>query len=538
MSPTERPHYSTRFKGQGSLGQVARTSVMWAYVRTAVIGLIGVPATIVLARLLSPADFGIAAAAIFFGQLAARLSSGGLGSALVRIKIISEDHISTVFVVNAVMAVLGSLALILAAPYIAAFYGSPEVGRILPLVALNFTLGALSSVQQALLSRDLRYREMATIGSLDTLVGAVSAVVFASLGFRYWSLVLGDVCGAFVKWIGGIWFVGWHVRPRFVPAAAREMGSFAMGSYVQRLLLHMTRSVDQVVIGRMLGLTALGFYDKAFSVGNKVYSKMTVVGPAVSFRIFSIIQDEPERFRRAYRKVIMSATILGYVVFAGLATVAPHLLVVALGERWEPAVLPFQVLCVAFALKLLNQYATAAAQAKGWIWPQVWRQIVQILCIIVGVYFAAPWGIAAASLAVLGASIVQFFLTQSMMRRATGLGWADILAPQTPALAISAALVSVLWGIDAYLATKGAAHAVVLAAQVGSAAVLLLAFARWCPFQDTRTLMHDIVSDFSPRIAGVVWKDVATAQRDRKRRQAERADAVTPAPDSTTQLVQ
>lgn len=486
---------------------------MWAYVRTGVFALVGIPATMVLARLLSPVDFGIAAAATFFGQFAGRLSSGGMGNALVRIKDLRPDHLSTVFVVNAAGAALGSVALIVAAPHIAAFYGRPEIGWVLPVVAINFALGALSMVQQALLARDLRYREMAIIGSLDVTVAAIAAVVFASLGFRYWSLVLGDVCGAAVKWIYGVWVVGWHVRFRFVPAAARELSSFALGSYAMRLLEHLTVNVDNIVIGRLLGITALGFYDKAFSVANRVFNKMTVVGPGVSFRIFAIIQDDPDRFRRAYRKVIMTATLLGYVAFAALGTMAPHLIVVAFGAQWHPSIVPFQLLCVSFSMKLLNQYSNSAAQARGWMWSQVWRQIVQIACIAVGVYFARPWGITGAALAIVGATVAMFFLTQGMMRTATGLGWSDVLEPQAPAIATAAAIVSILWGVDILLATKGAAPAVILLTQACAGALFMLAFAWCCPFREARVLMHEVVSDLSPRLARFVWKDVRAGRK-------------------------
>jgi O-antigen/teichoic acid export membrane protein len=485
---------------------------MWAYMRTAIYGVVGIPATIVLARLLSPADFGIAAAAVFFGELASRLSSGGLGVALVRIKDLRDEHISSVFVVNLVMSVVGALALVAAAPAIGRFYGAPEVGWLLPIVALNFVLGGLSMVQQALLARDLRYKEMATIGGLDMLISTVAAVAFAAVGLGFWSLVLGKVCGAFVKWVGGIWLVGWHVRLRFVPAAARELSSFALGMYMKGTLEHVARNVDSILIGRLLGVTPLGYYDKAFAIVKRVFNKMTVVGPTVSFRIFSIIQDEPERFRRAYRKVIMTVTLVGYVVLGALGAMAPQLIVVALGDKWAPSIIPFQILCVAFALKLLDQYATSASNARGWVWPQVGFGLIRIACLIGGIYLASPWGINGVALAVLGAGVIMFLMMQSLMRRATGLGWLDVLQPQVPAIAGTALLVAVLWGTGAAVRAMIPAPAVILVAQAAAAGLFLLAFAWWCPFRDARELMHEIVSDLSPRVARVVWKDVTREQ--------------------------
>ena len=530
MSLNERPLQGQKPHHHHSLGRVARTSVMWAYLRTGLIALIGIPTAIVLARLLSPADFGIAAAATFFGQLAGRLSSGGMGSALVRIKDLREDHISSIFVINVGLTALCAVSLVAGAPYIGRFYGTAEVGWVMPMVAINYALGGLSMVQQALLTRDLRYRELATIGSADMAVSAVTAVVFAAFGFRYWSLVIGEVCGAFVKWIWGAHLTGWHVRLKFVPEAARELSSFALGSFSRRTVEHFTQNAGHLVVGRFLGTTSLGFYDKAFALANNLYQRMTTVGSSVSFRIFAIIQDEPERFSRAYRKVIMTVTLLGYVAFGAIGTMAPHLIVVAFGETWRFSVVPLQILCASFALKLLNQYAIAASQARGWVWPHVWRQIVQVACIVVGVYLATPWGIDGAAVAVLGATVVMFFLTQTMMRAATGLGWADVLEPQVPAIATSALLVAMLWGADALLSPV-VGPPVILAVQMCAAAVFALAFAWWCPFREPRMLMHETVSDLSPRLAQWIWKDIPAARTARPK-PADIGTALSPSADT------
>jgi teichuronic acid exporter len=534
MSQVDRPHPSSRLRGHKSFGRVARASTMWAYLRAGAQALIAIPATVILARTLTPEEFGIAAAAMFFSQLASRLSSGGMGNALVRVKELRPEHISTVFTFNAAVSVVSVACLLAAAPFIGRFYGRPEIAALLPIVAIDFALGALTNVQQALLSRDLRYREMAKIGTADVTTSAILSVVLALSGFRYWSLVLAEVAGAFVKFMYGVRVAGWHVRLHFDRDAFRDLRSFAAGSFARRLLEHLTRNTDDLVVGRTLGMSALGFYDKAFSLANRLYLRMTVVGPGVSFRIFSIIQDEPERFRRGYRKVIMTATLLSYTVFAAMAAMAPHLVVIAFGERWRPSTVPFQLLCVSFSLKLLNQYATAASQAHGWIWPQVWRQAVQVVCIVVGVYLATPWGINGAALAVLGASLVMFFLTQGMMRAATGLGWADILRPQIPAMTLVALLFLPLLGLDALLDRVGAGAPVILGAQAATAAVIVLAFAWWCPYRDARVLMYDAVHDVWPRLADWLWSDIASDQAgERKRR---RAVAATPEIDAETHV--
>ena len=498
------------------------------------VGLIGFPTAMILARLLEPSDFGIAAAASFFGQLAGRLSSGGMGTALQRVKELRNDHLSTVFVLNLGFSVGVGLLLMATAPLVSRFYGTPEVGWLMPLVAINFTVSAFSMIQQTQLSRQLRYKELATIGSLDIATSAVTSVLFAAVGLRYWGLVLSDICGGVVRMLYGVRVVGWQARFRFVPSVVRELGSFAMGSCAKRTLEHLTRNSDSLIVGRMLGMTALGLYDKAFSSLGKLYYNVTSVGPNVSFRVFAMIQDEPDRFRRAYRKVVMTTTLMTYPMFGVIGAMAPHLIPVAFGEKWKPAVVPMQLLCVSFALKTLNQYATTASQARGWVWPQVWRQAVQVLCVVVGVYLATPWGINGASIAVVAATLVMCYLTQGMMRAATGLGWADILEPQVPSLTLTLALALPIWGVDALLPPSISDFAA-LVVQGGVAAIVALAFAWLCPLSDVRELLHEVVSDVSPRVAAFVWRDVEAERVEaRARRRAERAAALSPGIDAET----
>jgi PST family polysaccharide transporter len=489
-----------------SLGRKVRTGVMWAYLRSGIFAIVAIPTTVILARLLSPADFGIAAAATFFGHLAARLSNGGMGIALVRVKELREEHISSVFVINGIIALVSSVTLLVAAPFIADFYRTPELRWVIPLVTLDFLLGALSMVSQALLTRAMRYREMATLASAELTAMSFASVILAVMGFGFWSLVLGAICGSTVKWLWGVKLAGWHLRFRFDRAAARELTSFALGTYTKGLLEYLSLNVDNLVIGRVLGITPLGFYDKAFSSVNRVYRNLTVVGPSVSFRAFAIIQDEPERFRRAYHKIVTTVTLVGYIVFAALATMAPHLIVVLFGSKWAASVIPFQLLCASGVLKILNVYSSTAANARGWVWSTVWRQLIQVSCIVGGVYLAAPWGINGASAAVLASTVVMFFLLQGMMRAATGLTWADLIKPQMPALWAAAALITLLWATDlAMRALVGGQNApLALAAQGCVAALFCLAFVWWCPFREARTVMHEILNDLSPKLARFV----------------------------------
>jgi PST family polysaccharide transporter len=483
-----------------SIGRVTRTGLMWAYLRTGFTALIAIPTSMVVARLLTPADFGIAAAATFFGQLAARLTNAGLGNALVRVKVLRDEHISSVFAINMALTTAFVVTLVVTAPLVATFYRSPEISRLMPVVALDFLLGALAMISQTLLTRAMRYKELAAIGSAGLTVQALSTVVFAWFGLGYWSIVFGNVCGSLVVWLAGIRFVGWHLRLRFVPSAARELVSFALGSYAGGMLEYFSQTIDNVVVGRVLGITALGYYDKAFASMNQAYKRLTVAGPSVSFRALAIMQDDHDRFRRAFDKIIITSTFVAYGLFAVLGTSAPHLVVFLFGEKWRPSVVPFQLLCAAGALKISNVYGGAGAAARGWIWPKVWRQMVQLTCIVVGVYLASAWGINGASGAVLASTVIMFVLTQSLLRAATGLSWRDLLQPHVPGVVLAVTATALLWAMDAAMRPASIPSSAVLVIEGVAAAILAWAFVWWCPFREVRAVIFEIASDMAPRL--------------------------------------
>ena len=306
--------------------------------------------------------------------------------------------------------------------------------------------------------------------------------------------------------------VGWHIRFRFVRSAARELMSFALGTYTKGMLDNLSLNVDNVVIGRVLGVTPLGFYDKAFSAVQRVFKRLTVIGPSVSFRALAIMQDEPERFHRAFNKIIVASTFVSYGVFAVLGTMGGRLIVVLFGEPWRPSILPFQLLCIAGALKISNVWhgAGAAANARGWIWSNVWRQAVQTICIVVGVYVGARWGVNGATFAVLVATVIMFFLTLSLLQASVQLGWRDLMRPHVPGLWLAGCLIVLVWGVGALLgSTRWICRT--RPSWVCNRRSRRCSRSRssgWSPFDSVRVVVQEIAGDVSPRVARLLVGDM------------------------------
>jgi PST family polysaccharide transporter len=353
--------------------------------------------------------------------------------------------------------------------------------------------------------RNLQFRLTAATDWIGGLAEAIAAISLAFAGFGYWSLVYARLVGTVFNVGAKIAFGRWVPSLRFSRAAIGELFSFASGLFAKRLLDYAANNLDNLVVGRTLGIVSLGFYDKAFVTMNKVLMRINTGGPGVSFRIFSLIYEDPERFRRAYRRVLLATSLMSFPLLAALSASAHDLIVVLYGPRWAPAVVPFQVLCAAAALKIINEYAGSAAQAVGKIWGQVWRQAVYALMIVICVAAFRFWGLRGAAFGVLVATVVMTLLMYGLLVRLTGMRAADLAIPALPGIvaAVGTAGVELLVRAAILSVHPAARHWELLFVELAAGATFYAAYLKFHPSRQVRTLLREVAADLAPPIGTV-----------------------------------
>jgi O-antigen/teichoic acid export membrane protein len=482
-------------------GKLAKKNVVWSFLREGAVSLIVFPTSMILARLLTPAEFGTAAIAYFFLALGAKLGQVGLNASLVRMKEIQPEHTSTAFVVNLGLGACLWIVLTLLAPLLAASVRSEQVIQIMPVAALTFVISAFGTVPGALMSRDLpRYRERAACEWVGTLTNSLVAVFLAWRGFGFWSIVYGHLAADLARASAKLHFARWRPSLRFSTTAFRELFSFGAGIYVKNLIEYAANNIDNLIVGRLLGMASLGFYDRAFGLTSRMVSRINLAGPSISFRIFSLIHEDHERFRRGFKQIVLAVSLVGYPIFTALILLAPALIPVLFGPRWTPSVLPFQILCAAGMLRLLTTYTVTATQAKGMIWSEVRQQAVSLVLLAVGVAALSRWGVAGAALGVLFATLVRTVLMLRLAKRLAVLRWSDVLMPQLPAVACSAGMAVVLSVARLLLSELAGNTPAWMTLTVGAivAALFYVAFLLFSGFRDVRNLVCQTVDDLAP----------------------------------------
>lgn len=483
-------------KPKKTYAKTARRGARWSILRQIGHELVAVPVSMAMARLLSPTDFGIAAASSFFIVLAARLTQFGFNAALVRIKELRPEHASSVFVVNLAGGLLSYIVLFLAAPFVGQFFRSAEAGSLLRFAAISFLITPFGTVPAALLSRQMQFRYNALSDWTDLIVGSSISVSLAMLGYGFWSLPYGHISGIVARILLQYYLTGWRPSLRFSRVALKELLSYGLGLQTKRLLQYATMNLDNLMVGRVLGVSQLGIYDKAFETMNRVVTRLTL--GQVPFRIFAIIHEDVERFGRAYCRLILSITMIAFPIMAGCVVAAKPLFAVLYGERWGAAVLPFQLLCIGGMLKLLDAYASQAIEASGKVWAQARRQFVGAVLVIIGAGTGSFYfGVTGAAFGVLLAMAILTISMQALVRRATGLSWRALLQPQLPALATTVIVVCVLLATQAFVGAVAPTAAAwqLLIVEILTGGIVYGALVIFSPFDMVREVVRETAED-------------------------------------------
>ncbi|MGY1671026.1 lipopolysaccharide biosynthesis protein [Geodermatophilus sp. SYSU D00710] len=454
------------------LTSAAVSSVAWQGLSFTLGKLFVLAATIVLARILGPEEFGLVSLALVFVGVVEVMADFGVAQALIyhRDSPRSVDAALAFTVVSGV--VLGGLTVV-AAPSLAQALGDPAVTDFLRVLALSFLLAALGIVPDVLLRRDLLFRRRAAVQLSANATRGMVSVGLALVGLGAWSLVYGQLAAVTVMSL-----VAWS-RVRYRPDLRwwrlrwpdiRPLLAFGLPTAGNGLLNTVVLNIDYVVVSHALGATALGYYVLAFRLPEMVVISTFQVLSQVMFPVFSRARGEPERMRRGYLRVWRLQTAYGVVLGCVLAALAPYLVPVVFGEEWEPSVFPLQALAVYAAFRSLGMGVVDLLKAVGRPGLALGLTAARLLVLVPALVLATPWGIGGVAVVQAAVALLFAVVMQVVAGRLLGIRLTALLVACGPAVgagigagvgaALTAALVP---GGDAVRLGGGLAAAAILA---------------------------------------------------------------------------
>ncbi|PQO32842.1 lipopolysaccharide biosynthesis protein [Bremerella cremea] len=303
--------------------------------------------TAVLARMLTPEDFGLIAMVTVVVGFTEILNNAGLSAATVQRKEITRAQISTLFWANIVISTTVMLLVAASAPMLSWFYNEPRLVGVTLALSASIIFGGVGIQHQALLRRSMQFGRLAVVEVGGIFAGVVVAIVMASLGFGYWSLVGMTIATSFMTAILSFAMTGWTPGKPTRDSGALEMLKFGVGVSSFTIVNYFSRNCDNFLIGWRWGAGALGVYSKAYGLLLLPTAQISRPAMAAFLPMLCRLQDKPEQFRTVFQQVIRALSFLTMPGMAALVIAADAAVFVFLGPQWDAAVPVFQILGLA-----------------------------------------------------------------------------------------------------------------------------------------------------------------------------------------------
>ncbi len=427
--------------------------------------------TFLVARLLVPEDYGLVGMATVFLGLVRLLSEFGLGTAVVTLRELDRRQVAQINGLAVLAGAAGCAGSWLLAAPIGRFYGEPRLPAVVMVMGATFLISALRSVPLALLQKQLRFRRIAVVDILESVLVAVSAVLLALAGLGYWTLVAGWIVGAVVS---TALLVAQAPHP-FAWPRRRDLGpALGFSGHVlgSRLAWYSYSNADFLIAGRLLGQSALGFYTLAWNLASVPVDKVVAIVLRITPAFFAALRDDLAEVRRYLLALTEGLALLTFPLAFGLVLVADDFVLVALGTKWAGTIAPLRLLALYASIRsltpLLPQVLNALGESRFALFNNLAAGLLLPAGFLVGSRFGTV-GIAAAWIAVHPLVLLPLYRRTF---RVTGLSPRRYLAALAPAVSGTLLLAAAVLGVRLLLsgAAAGFGPAARLALQVAAGA--------------------------------------------------------------------
>jgi O-antigen/teichoic acid export membrane protein len=430
--------------------------------------------TLIVVRLLTPADYGLLAMAMVFVGLLSRVAELGLGPAVVQ-----RQEIDTPLLRKAQGLILlfhASLALLLflSAPLISAFMEEPRLVLLLRVFSCLFLISAFQVIPEALLQRRLEFRRQSLVDFRSVIVGSVTILAAALAGFGVWSLVLGTFVTQLGKSIGLNLAAPFPHWPSFSLRGTRQLLVFGGNLSGSLFLWFIYMQADVFIAGKWLGKEIVGFYAVAMHLASLPNQRLAGIINQVAFPAFSRMQHDLQQVRSALLAGVRVLALVSFPLLWGISCTAPEAVAAILGSKWTPATFPLAMLSLMMPLRMTSLFVPNALQGIGRPDLILYNNLVAAVVMPISFLVGVQWGLEGLTLAWMFSAIVVFFENMRRTLPPLGLGMADLARSLGPSAAAAATMYAAVAATRLLLpASLSAIVALVVLVAVGAVTYVL-----------------------------------------------------------------
>ena len=387
---------------------------------------------LVLARLLTPDEYGLIGIITIFITVLNSIVDSGFSNALIRKQHTTQADYNTVFITNMVFSILMFVLLFFAAPAIATFFKRPELVNLTRVMGLVVIFNALSIVQNTILTKRLDFKTKTKASLISAVVSGIIGIGMAIKGFGVWSLVgqslsrqlLNSCC---------LWFFNrWWPQLKFSLSSFKEMWSFGWKLLVSKLIDTIWKELYQVVVGKFYSPATLGQYTRGKQFAQILSANITSVVQRVSFPTLSEIQDDKTRLVNAYRKIIRTTMFVTTSLMFALAGVAHPFIYCLVGPQWDQAASFLPLICISMSLYPLHAINLNMLQVQGrsdlFLKLEIIKKAIAVVPILLGIFLNIYWML----IGTIISGIISFFLNSYYSGKMIGYSSLDQLKDILP----------------------------------------------------------------------------------------------------------
>ncbi|MBN2520771.1 MAG: MOP flippase family protein [Bacteroidales bacterium] len=405
---------------------------------------------IILARLLTPEEFGLIGMITIFIAISTSFINSGFSAALIRKIDCTDRDYSTVFYFNLATGILFYLILFFSSSAISRFFNEPQLFGIIRLLAVVLIIDSLTIIQRTILTKRIDFKLQTKISVIAAITSGTIAIIMAIRGFGVWSLVIRQISrqaiNSFLLWLWNRW------KPLLVFSVSsfKELFSFGSKLLASGLIDTVYRNIYYLVIGKFFSAQELGFYTRADTFKNLPSQNLNTVISQVSYPVLSSIQDDIPRLKTNYQRLIRTTMLITFVLMLGMAAVAKPMIIALIGEKWLPSVVYLQMLCFVGMFYPLHALNLNMLQVQGrsdlFLKLEIIKKILVIPAIIIGII----WGVKIMIAGMMVNTIIAYYLNSYWSGRSIGYSLKQQVKDILPSF-ILAASVSVAIFILGYM---------------------------------------------------------------------------------------
>lgn len=451
---------------------------------------------IILARLLTPEEFGLIGMITIFIAISTSVINSGFSQALIRKKDCTDTDYSTVFYFNLLVGVVLFAILFFAAPLIAGFFNEPQLTKLVKVLASVLVIDAFTIIQRTKLTKRIDFKLQTKISVIADIVSGVAGIAMAYTGFGVWSLVARQIIqralNALLLWVWNRWIP----LLVFSKESFKELFSFGSRLLVSGLIDTAYRNIYLLVIGKFFSAAELGYFTRSEQFQKLPSQNINTVIQRVTYPVLSSMQDDKSRLKNNYQKLIRSTMLITFVLMLGMAAVAEPMIITLIGEKWRPSIIYLQMLSfvgMMYPLHALNLNMLKVSGRSDIILKlEIIKKILAVPTIVIGVI----WGIKIMIAGMMVNTLIAYYLNSYWSGRFIGYSFKQQVTDILPSFSLALTMAVAVYLLGLILPFS---MLLKLILQIGAGAAIVFLFCELTQFKDyifVKNLIVEKIKEF------------------------------------------